>query len=158
MNVERLEAVRDHILAHPEQFQMSRWHAGRNHCIAGFAPVLFGKWYERALGGRLLFNKEGSTLVRAMEIFDITLPQAYELFYVAQWSNQHRAQQYSYEFFKNKRRAARIAANEINSFIARHNTTLHRVKAEVKKQLVRNLDAMRVNEKTQETRDLVFHS
>lgn len=152
MNVERLEAVRDHILAHPERFDMNRWHDGGRHCIAGFAPVLFGRWYERACGGRLIPNSEGA-LFRAMEIFDLTFSQATELCYTHQWPNQHRRLQYSYKSYKNKRRAARIAANEINSFLARH-----RVKEAVKKQLVQNLDWVSVGEKTQQTGDLVFHS
>ena len=75
MRVDRLEIIRDRVLAEPEKLDMSSYHCGTSHCIAGWATWLFAEG-----DARLAESPE-----MAQELLGLTNDQADNLFYPPAW-------------------------------------------------------------------------
>jgi hypothetical protein len=121
MNVEKLLAVKEHILREPENFCMDFWACQTAHCIAGWAALLDG-WNPirlHALWGtndvRLLAWPP--IAVAAMNALEIEETQAACLFNAPQWPDD-LARKMRKTFNPNAQ--AEIAAEAIDRFIAKY--------------------------------------
>ena len=117
-----LQAVKQDILDHADQFDMAYWHRydGRNcnwipgsvesteeihscntsHCIAGFI--------------QLRVNKAGNASFIAKRALDLEYPDVGPLFFMAQWPDHLK---YAYRYANSRKERAQIAAQRIDQFI-----------------------------------------
>jgi hypothetical protein len=132
LNKELLLKVADHILAHPEEFDMSIYTApngcGTVACIAGHGLIMSG--YSSASNGNLtagksddLFRPNGDQVwdyhKEAANLFGITEEQAQVLFFHENWSFPYRGNFNVAKAMNDYELQAEIACDYINEFIRR---------------------------------------
>ena len=110
MNTNLLYQIIDHILKHPEEFDMSWWHCGTTYCIAGRACQLAGENGPATSMGH-----------RATKLLQITSDQAHSLFHVTNWPHA-----FSHAYYANygkltskelQQHKAEVTAKRIQHFI-----------------------------------------
>jgi hypothetical protein len=113
MNTELLLKVKERILAHPKALEMATWgiavpestHCGTLACIAGHAVHI--------ATGRVELGRRAERT--AKELLGISPDQAFRLFFVDEWPPNFFN---SYANTKDKVKAAKVAADRIDHFIA----------------------------------------
>lgn len=124
MNIPRLEAIKDHIRAHPESFDMDIYHndCGTVGCLAGHAIFMFGdKEAFLAKRERLIKEDDKKAYYKlpaklAEDILDLTHKEGLHLFIEEEWPEGFREEYY--DAFRDTKERAEIAIRRIDHFIA----------------------------------------